>query len=207
MTTDCAKQKNQSYTFWRCSPGFARRGCAQDCVWLGGYYLAFCTLIFFIISSTRKRDKSWWELGEVGTGEWRWRWRCRGWSCTGQEYLYIYIYNSETPSWLQSSDEEPVRCYGMTGCRGLVGRGGDIGFFSGVVLLSRRSSAAEKQKEKMLLVDVTHFVHVQLLPSIMQLKRDVRMCQTNLRKIEGGSFCIHVAAESTRKMLILIHVQ
>lgn len=29
------------------------------------------------------------------------------WSCTGQEYLYIY--NSETPLWLQSSDEEPAR--------------------------------------------------------------------------------------------------
>lgn len=32
-------------------------------------------------------------------------------------YVYIYIYNSGTPSWLQSSDEEPVRCNGMTGCR------------------------------------------------------------------------------------------
>lgn len=48
-------------------------------------------------------------------------WRCGGWSCTGQEYLYIYIYISETPSWLQSSDGEPVHCNGMTGCRG--GRG------------------------------------------------------------------------------------
>lgn len=53
--------------------------------------------------------------------EWGNGWRCGGWSCTGQEYLYIYIYNSETPSWLHSSDEEPVRCNGMTGCRG--GRG------------------------------------------------------------------------------------
>lgn len=36
-------------------------------------------------------------------------------------FIYIYIYISETPSWFQSSDEESVRCNGMTGCRG--GRG------------------------------------------------------------------------------------
>lgn len=33
--------------------------------------------------------------------------------------IYIYnIYNSEPPSWPQSSNEEPVRCNGMTGCQG-----------------------------------------------------------------------------------------
>lgn len=48
-------------------------------------------------------------------------WWWGGWSCTSWEYLYIYIYISETPSWFQSSDEESVRCNGMTGCRG--GRG------------------------------------------------------------------------------------
>lgn len=102
-------------------------------------------LSFFLLYPVRENEISHdenWGVRGVGGG-------VRGWSCTGQEYLYIYIYNSETPSWLQSSDEEPVRCNGMTGCRGGRGGGGggvDIGFFSGVVLLSRCSSAADKQK-------------------------------------------------------------
>lgn len=53
------------------------------------------------------------------------RWRCDGGGAgavqAGNIYIYIYIYISETPSWFQSSDEESVRCNGMTGCRG--GRG------------------------------------------------------------------------------------
>lgn len=53
------------------------------------------------------------------------RWRCDGGGAVavqaGNIYIYIYIYISETPSWFQSSDEESVRCNGMTGCRG--GRG------------------------------------------------------------------------------------
>lgn len=50
------------------------------------------------------------------------RWRCDGGGAgavqAGNIYIYIYIYISETPSWFQSSDEESVRCNGMTGCRG-----------------------------------------------------------------------------------------
>lgn len=78
-------------------------------------------LSFFLLYPVRENEISHdenWGVRGVGGG-------VRGWSCTGQEYLYIYIYNSETPSWLQSSDEEPVRCNGMTGCRG--GRGGGGG--------------------------------------------------------------------------------
>lgn len=46
------------------------------------------------------RIGGWRESREVGGS-------VRDWSCTGKEYLYIYIYNSETPSRLQGSDDEP----------------------------------------------------------------------------------------------------
>lgn len=89
-------------------------------------------LSFFLLYPVRENEISHdenWGVRGVGGG-------VRGWSCTGQEYLYIYIYNSETPSWLQSSDEEPVRCNGMTGCRG--GRGGGRG---GLILASSAVSS------------------------------------------------------------------
>lgn len=86
----------------------------------------------------------WWGRGSDGLGvDEGWR-MCEGFGAVQARNIYIYnIYNSETPSWLRSSDEEPVRCNGMTGfrgCRGGRGAGGDIGFFSGGVLLSRCSS-------------------------------------------------------------------
>lgn len=89
------------------------------------------------------------------------RWRCDGGGAgavqAGNIYIYIYIYISETPSWFQSSDEESVRCNGMTGCRGVILASSVVSSFCSAALQLHNKNIYIKKKKLVKCISEDYF--------------------------------------------------